>query len=444
MEVEWTQKWSILSKDLIILGTAAAFFGLIRKQKALFWILFIGGMLVAAVNYLKPIELPIKKAAAAEHGELLIEIDVPEKLELVQLQYGITIRPAFEVNHPTLLSDWYIIDIPDAAEIDVQDMKKVLAHYGVVEENEQVQVAPMITRKLPNINQKFGINDPGLQHLWGFEAMQVNKLYDYLKKTKIKPKKKAKIAILDTGVDAKHEDLKANYTSIQKKYDIDAKGHGTHCAGIAAAVSNNAKGTASFAPNSEFVEITSVKVLNNFGMGTQQGIIKGMIEAANKGADVISMSLGAYSNDSRQKAYSEAVQYCREKGAIVVAAAGNSNDNAKKFSPANAKGIITVSALQQNLQKATFSNTVQDVEMGIAAPGKDIYSSIPGSKYQTFSGTSMAAPYVAGLLGIMKSLQPDLTTEAAYEILEKTGKFVPNHSVTGKLIMPFEVVRTFE
>ncbi|MEM0993861.1 MAG: S8 family serine peptidase, partial [Bacteroidota bacterium] len=336
------------------------------------------------------------------------------------------------------------VDIPDAAEHELQAIKQALAKLGVVEENEQVQVAPIVTRKLPNINQKFGINDPGLQHLWGFEAMQVNKLYDYLKKSKIQPKKKAKIAILDTGVDAKHEDLKANYHSTNSKYDIDVKGHGTHCAGIAAAVSNNAKGTASFAPNSDFVTITSIKVLNNFGMGTQQGIIKGMIEAANAGADVISMSLGAFSTDSRQKAYSEAVQYCNAKGAIVVVAAGNSNDNAKSYSPANAKGVITVSALQQNLQKANFSNTVQDLPMGIAAPGKDIYSSFPGSKYRTFSGTSMATPYVAGLLGLMKSLQPDLNTQTAYELLEQTGQKTMSSSVTGKMILPYETIRALE
>ena len=75
------------------------------------------------------------------------------------------------------------------------------------------------------------------------------------------------------------------------------------------------------------------------GVGNQQSTIQGMIRAADMGADVISMSLGSISSDSRQKAYEEAVKYANAKGSIVIAAAGNSNQNAKDYSPANAKGI---------------------------------------------------------------------------------------------------------
>ena len=122
--------------------------------------------------------------------------------------------------------------------------------------------------------------------------MNVDQLYNYLRDQKPKPVKKARIAILDTGVDAQHEDIKANYHSFARKHNVDKHSHGTHCAGIAGSVSNNGKGIASFSPDNQYVEVGSIKVLGNHGGGTQKGIISGMIEAADKGADVISMSLG--------------------------------------------------------------------------------------------------------------------------------------------------------
>ena len=84
-----------------------------------------------------------------------------------------------------------------------------------LEENEVIHISPMPSKKLPEINKKFGLNDAGVEHLWAFEAMEMDKLYNLLDKNKIKPQKKAIIAILDTGVDAKHEDIKANFKSLR-------------------------------------------------------------------------------------------------------------------------------------------------------------------------------------------------------------------------------------
>ncbi|MEM8525035.1 MAG: S8 family serine peptidase [Bacteroidota bacterium] len=442
-DVSGTQKFSMLSKDLIVMAAAAAFLGLVRGRKTLFWILFVEVAIGIALWSMRPIEEKVESFnnRLDQHGELLIELDNVFTVSALQDKYDFKISPAFNAQHPTLLSDWYVIDLKNEDLIRLEKIKKDLAQFGVVEENETVTVAPIETRKLPKINQKFGINDPGLQHLWGFEAMEVDKLYEYFKQNKIKPKRKARVAILDTGIDAQHEDIKDNYFSTQSKYDTDPRGHGTHCAGIAASVSNNALGVASFAPNSDFVEVTSIQVLNAFGFGSQKKTIDGMIEAADSGVDVISMSLGAFSTDSRQKAYNEAVQYCKEKGVIVIAAAGNSNANAKEYSPANTEGVITVSALQQNLSKASFSNFVNELEMGIAAPGTDIYSTYPNNKYKTYNGTSMAAPYVSGLVGLMRSLNPNLTTEEAYAILKSTGKVTQSGSASGNLIMPYEAIK---
>jgi thermitase len=268
--------------------------------------------------------------------------------------------------------------------------------------------------------------------------MGVDNLYTVLKGKK--PKKLALIAILDTGVDAAHEDIKANFTSTKSKYDSDKAGHGTHCAGIAAAVSNNGVGVASFSQTNDYVRVTSVKVLSDMGSGTQQRIISGIIEAADRRADVLSLSLGGLSSDSRQRAYEQAIEYASSKGCIVVVAAGNANRNAREFVPANVEGVITVSAGDTLLGRASFSNLVPDVKMGVAAPGVKIYSTIPGSKYAAMNGTSMATPYVAGLLGLMKSLRPDLTAKEAYQILNETGAETKTTKETGRLIQPGKAV----
>jgi thermitase len=180
--------------------------------------------------------------------------------------------------------------------------------------------------------------------------------------------------------------------------------------------------------------------LSGNGSGTQQGIIKGIIEAADNGGDILSLSLGGPSSDRKQRAYKKAVDYAREKGCIVVVAAGNSNMNAKDYAPANTPGVITVSAIDEALNRAVFSNTVQDVAMGIGAPGVNVYSSIPNNGYDSWNGTSMATPYVAGLLGLMKSINPDLTTEEAYKILKETGIDTGDTDKTGKFIQPFNAV----
>jgi len=253
----------------------------------------------------------------------------------------------------TDLDDYYVLDIPDnqvanLAEIERQLYKTIMVDW--VEENEMIKITPVESTELPQpIRKKYGINDPGLEQMWAFDALSIDQLYKNIKEGNIQPQREATVAILDTGVDAKHEDIAGNYKSIKTKYDRDQQGHGTHCAGIAAAVSNNGKGVASFSQGNEFVQVTSIPVLNNFGMGTQESIIKGILGAADNQVDVISMSLGGRSNPSKQKAYEKAIKYANEAGAIVVVAAGNSNDNAKNYAPANVPGVIAVSAVDLSL-----------------------------------------------------------------------------------------------
>ncbi|MEN0006954.1 MAG: S8 family serine peptidase [Bacteroidota bacterium] len=449
-------KLGVVFRDLAILGGIGFIFQFLAKRSMAFvigLIILAAGLYGYYQNQMKLSFVSMEQSEGsilvAPEGELLVELAEGSKsldaIQAISDNYDLQLRPAFqpEDREATELDDYYVVDIPNDRAAELQSVIEALEANSVVdwvEINEQVSVTPMPAKKLPAINKKFGINDPGLDQLWGFEAMEVDRLYTLLKTQNVQPKKKALIAILDTGVDAKHEDLAGKFKSIKAKYDKDVRGHGTHCAGIAGAITNNNKGIASFSPDDRFTQITSIKVLSDSGMGSQKMIIDGILEAADKGADVISMSLGGRSSAMKQRAYQKAVAYANKKGVIVLAAAGNSNRNAKDYAPVNTPGVIGVSAIDSRLNLATFSNYVTDIKWGVAAPGVGIYSTIPNSGYAAYNGTSMATPYVAGLVGLMKSIKPDITTEEVYTLLNKTGKRTQQTAKSGKLIYPEKVI----
>lgn len=454
-------KFEVLARDLLVIGAMGAVFTYVAQRKKLFFLLLVLTVL-GGYFYIKtvlkdtfPFQEKSEQLSLAGDGEILAELkhelSASEKASLEQWMRdnGASYRIAFpEIRDPeqTELDDFILIDLPNRTNlVEIISALPSLPFVEYIEQNEQIQLSPVELEKVkrkPIVRPDFGLNDPGVSELWSFPLMEMDKLYRLLEESEVEPQKKAIVAILDTGVDAKHEDIKGNFKSVQKKSDTDVQGHGTHCAGIAGAVSNNGKGRASYSRDNAYVQLTSVKVLNNRGMGTQQSIIQGITTAADAGVDVISMSLGGPSNDARQRAYSQAVAYANKKGVIVVAAAGNSNANSKNYSPVNAKNIIGVSAVDKNLKRASFSNMVQDIELGIAAPGVGIYSSIPNNKYAAFNGTSMATPYVSGLIGLMKSIRPELTTAQAHQILSGTGIDTQSTLETGTFIQPAAAVET--
>lgn len=454
-----SNKLLVLFRDLVILGLVSQFFNFFRKNKVLFVAMMI--ILFGAFKFfgfeMMMKSFPVDEAVGVTEneiqldpaGELLIEVaDNEEIASLAPIfeRYNLTYSRAFYPLHgdQTDLDDYYVVDIPDKFLKELSGIEQELINSSLVdwvEENEIIKLDPLegeVPKRLPG---NYGLNDPAVGELWGFEKMKIEELYALLKEKDLKPAQKALIVILDTGIDAGHEDLALNYKSVNKKYDSDPQSHGTHCAGIAAAVSNNGKGVASFSQDNAYIQIGSVRVLGAHGGGTQAGIIKGMLEAADHGADVISMSLGGRSTKARQRAYARAVNYCNRQGAVVVVAAGNSQMDASAYSPANTPGVIAVAAVDADLNKATFSNHVTNLKMGIAAPGVGIYSTVPGNKYAAYNGTSMATPYVAGLVGLMKSINPQLTTQQIHAILENTGIETDQTEATGRFIYPAAAIR---
>jgi thermitase len=210
------------------------------------------------------------------------------------------------------------------------------------------------------------------------------------------------IAILDTGVDQDHPDLAdkivSNINFISGATVDDVYGHGTHVAGIAAAVTNNGIGVAGLGYSST---IMNVKVLGDGGMGTDGGVALGIIWAADNGAEVISMSLGGVGYSSTLE---DAVNYAWSKGVVVVAAAGN-NGNTVPFYPAACTNCIAVAATNAIDTKVSGSNYGDWVD--VAAPGVGIYATFKGGGYGYGSGTSMAAPHVAGLAALVFTVVND-------------------------------------
>jgi type VII secretion-associated serine protease mycosin len=213
------------------------------------------------------------------------------------------------------------------------------------------------------------------------------------------------VAVIDTGVKSSHTDLSGNILSgtdyvAPGTSANDENGHGTHVAGIIAALYNNRRGIAGMAPRAK---VLPVRVLDRNGSGTSANVAKGIIYAADRGAKVINLSLGSTQSSS---AMQSAVAYAISKNVLVVAAAGNRGCGllgAPTEYPAAYPGVVGVAAVTQSLQRGSFSSCGSWVD--VAAPGQGIISTMIRSSvglgcsssadYCTLNGTSFSTPYVA-------------------------------------------------
>lgn len=278
---------------------------------------------------------------------------------------------------------------------------------------EDAYVANMKTNPAVAFVERNGIgeaafipNDTNWGLLWNMPMIKADKAWDtYRGSTEVI------IAILDTGINYSHADLAANY--MPGGYDwayndfdpMDGHNHGTHCAGIAAAVMNNALGVAGVAQ----VKVWAEKILTDTGNGAVDDLASGIVHATDKGVKVISMSLQNYPYSTLVE---NAVNYAYSKGVILVAAAGNAHrdiDTSPSY-PASYTNVIAVSATNSaDNFDSSYSNYGDKIE--VSAPGTDIYStiSVVPNGYTYMTGTSMACPHVAGLAALIWSYKPHLT-----------------------------------
>ncbi|MEU7661547.1 S8 family peptidase [Streptomyces lincolnensis] len=266
--------------------------------------------------------------------------------------------------------------------------------------------------------------------------------------------KGVKIAVLDTGVDATHPDLKGQVTE-SKNFSTaadatDKVGHGTHVASIAAGT--GAKSGGKYKGVAPGASVLNGKVLDDTGAGDDSGILAGMEWAAAQGADVINMSLGGSDTPEIDPLEAAVNKLSAEKGVLFAIAAGNSGPESVG-SPGSADAALTVGAVDDKDKLAPFSSTGPRfgdgaIKPDVTAPGVDITAaSAKGSLieqevgekpagYLSISGTSMATPHVAGAAAILKQQHPEWTyteLKGALAASTKGGKYTPFQQGSGRI-----------
>lgn len=266
------------------------------------------------------------------------------------------------------------------------------------------------------------------------------------------------VAVIDTGVDFNHPDLKDNMWTNDAELNgkagvdddgngivddiygasfvnanaptgspLDDHGHGTHCSGTIGAKGDDGKGIVGVAWN---VRIMGVKFLSASGSGSLDGALKAIDYATSKGAKVLSNSWGGggYSETLKQ-----AIERSHAAGTLFVAAAGNesNNNDASPTYPAtyDVPNVLSVAAVDNRGQIASFSNYGKS-KVHVGAPGVNVYSSVKGGKYDSWSGTSMAAPHVSGMAALLASNEPTLTGVQMKERILATSR--PISGLRGK------------
>jgi subtilisin family serine protease len=243
------------------------------------------------------------------------------------------------------------------------------------------------------------------------------------------------IAILDTGVDLSHPDLKAKllpgYNALNPAaLANDDVGHGTHVAGLAAAIGNNNVGVAGA---SWGASLLPVRVLNAVGEGANSSVADGIVWATDRGAKILNLSLGSPVYNS---AIADAIRYARNRNCLVIAAAGNDylSGNPQVY-PAAIAGVEAVGASGDDDRRAAYSEVGNFVS--VLAPGGNPLSNtdtntnhwvistwrvVDGGGYMSLAGTSQSAPIVSGLAALLWTLKPEYTADQIKGVIEKTAK----------------------
>lgn len=252
-------------------------------------------------------------------------------------------------------------------------------------------------RLLPHIKQPiYGLSGASAQILpWAIVSFDVSKYWKYSEGDNVT------VAVIDTGCDLNHEDIKDNlvngYNFIETNKDpIDGNGHGTHVAGTIAAI-NNGKGVVGVAPKAK---IMPIKALDDSGMGSNNNVGSAIMWAIENGADIITMSLGS---DHPSLDIERALILAEERNVIVFCAAGNSGIKHDINFPARYDETISIGAINKKLDICEFSCSGDSLDF--LAPGQDIISSTPGNTYSLMTGTSMATPFAVGCAALWLSYE---------------------------------------
>lgn len=343
-------------------------------------------------------------AAAGDRIIVVFDPDSPPaERRAIVLQHGATIIRELSIV-PSI-----VIRLPDQASDKAREA--ILEHSPVVRIEDDLIVEAFPKPDKPGGGKKPPKEKPQPEETlpWGVDRIDAE--LAWVNSTGLG----VKTAIVDTGIDADHPDLVdnvaggVNIINPRKHYDDD-NGHGSHVAGIVAAV-DNAIGVIGVSPQAS---LYGVKVLDRNGMGWLSDVVAGLEWCINNGMDVVNMSLGT-SSDSQT--LHDAVTAVYNAGIVQVAATGN--DGGSVSYPAAYAQTIAVSATDALDNVTSWSNSGPEVDL--AAPGVDINSTYKGGAYKVLSGTSMAAPHVAGTAALVLENQPAYTPGQVLGVLTSTA-----------------------
>ncbi|MEZ4707609.1 MAG: S8 family peptidase [Caldilineaceae bacterium] len=365
-------------------------------------------------------------AAAPSFGQAITNIQTETQIVYIQFQPDVSRADAAQTiaQMGGALSDWleplHIAKVQLSATVD----KAFTSNLWELAQNESsiqfLESGAVIAGDTLNHDAADDYNDPSFavaDESYGQRKVEALAAWEIITGTQ-----EVIIAILDTGINPEHPEFEGRiimgYDYINDDADpTDDHGHGSHVSGIAAAALNNGQGAAGICPN---CSILAVKVLNENNAGTWGSAAQGIIYAVDNGARVINLSLGANVPSNTIKS---AIDYAQENGVLIVAAAGNSASS-NYFYPAAYEGIMGISATNSNDELWGLSNRGEYID--VAAPGHLIYGPSKSldhefGGYVYKSGTSMAAPFVAGLAGLLFSQDPSRTAEDVVGIITQSA-----------------------
>jgi thermitase len=356
--------------------------------------------------------LALAFSSMAQAGEYIIKFKNTSPNALIQKAEGLGLN---------------VTDVHQKAslvQVSIDD-KDLVAQLKQIQRNENVEYI-VENFKLHAIKSNYTLSQ--LRDQWAIAKVNAEKAWNLAGNKGVRD---IVVAVIDTGVDYRHESLAPNMVAGYDFRDNDADpmdqtsaqnpGHGTHVAGIVGATGEVNGGIIGLGAR---VSIMPIRFLGADGSGDLMGGIKSIDFAIEKGAQVINASWGAKIAASQAQPLIEAVKRASDAGIIFVSAAGNdgaSNDKTG-FYPANAKfeNTITVAASGSSDSKPSWSNYGRAI-VDVAAPGEQIMSTLPGNKYQNLSGTSMASPLVAGLVGLLLSQNSEMTGAQVRSVMQLTG-----------------------
>lgn len=319
---------------------------------------------------------------------------------------------------------WYVLALTPDSEKDPSEIANELQECGDFEVSEPDLCADnLICSNDPMFNQQWGLHNSNYSGI----DISVSSAWNYA------TGKNIKIAILDTGIDTNHFDLASNIGSLcfdtesnTSSIHIYRNGlHGTHCAGIAAAIKDNNFLIAGVAPDATIVPISNPLTLS---YQNSSKLAEGINWAYENDVDIISCSWYAVPNQILDNAIQNAFIYGRHgKGCVIVFAAGNKEDDESSYDvkyPANCnETILAVGSINFKGERAFDSN--YGTELDLVAPGVHILSTLPNDSVGYDSGTSMACPHVAGVAALILERNSELTVSQVNSIICSNAKKIP-------------------